>query len=479
MIDFRSETIYFILTDRFFDGDESNNKGKTDELFDPTKTDWFKYWGGDLRGIIKKLDYLKNMGITAIWITPVFHQIDHAIDANGTKMTAYHGYWAQDFKRIDEHLVDSDDDIQAFKNNDTVFDELIAALHKRKMKLILDIVCNHSNPHAEGGFSELYDDGKLIASYSEDNGSWFHHMGDVRNWNDLSQIQSNDLCGLSDFNEESIDFRNYIKESIKLWLGKGVDALRVDTVKHMPIWFWQEFTTDMYMYKPKIFMFGEWFQGGVFDKESVCFENRSGMSILDFSLRQAIENVFAKNYYQGFQEIVEVINRDGEFINANELVTFIDNHDMPRFLSINNSPERLRLAVDLIMTARGIPCIYYGTEQYLHNDSNYGNDPYNRPMMDKWDTTTRIYQDVSKLAKLRKKNIAIQKGVTFNHYVSPNNYAFSRAYMGNVCFVAINKGQSEWIKLQGCPLPNGLYKDELSEKEIQVFNGEVGIFRGK
>jgi len=479
MLDFRNETIYFIVIDRFFDGDLKNDMAKDSDMFDKTKTDWWKYWGGDLRGIIKKLDYLKEMGITAIWITPVFDQIDHGIGETGHKMAPYHGYWAKDFKRIDKHLVDKDDDIRVFKNNNTVFDELIKELHKRGMKLILDIVCNHSNPHTAGGRGDLYDDGKLIASYEEDKHNWYHHVGGVENWNDPEQVQRGDLCGLSDFNEESYDYRQYIKESMKLWLSKGVDAFRVDTVKHMPVWFWQEFTTDMLTYKPDIFMFGEWFLGGVYDSLSINFSNNSGMSMLDFSLRQAIEDVFAKNYYQGFYEIVEVLNKDGAFDNANELVTFVDNHDMPRFLSIRDDKDRLRLAINFIMTARGIPCIYYGTEQYLHNDNNGGNDPFNRPMMESWDTSTPIYKDISVLAQLRKINPAVQKGTMFHNYVTSDIYAFSRFYMGNSCLVAINRGNEELITVSQCHLPDGLYKDILSDREIQVQNGVTELYLDK
>jgi cyclomaltodextrin glucanotransferase len=266
---------------------------------------------------------------------------------------------------------------------------------------------------------------------------------------------------------------------MKMWLNKGVDAFRVDTVKHMPIWFWQEFTTDILTHKPGTFMFGEWFQGGVWDSNSVNFANKSGMTIIDFSLRQAIEDVFAKNYYQGFQEIVDVLNRDGEFISANELITFVDNHDIPRFLSINNTPERLRLSIDFIMVARGIPCIYYGTEQYLHNDTNLGNDPYNRPMMEKWDTSTIIYKDIAKLSKLRRENPAIQKGGTFYHYVSSDVYIFSRSYMGNYCFVAINRGDQAWIKISECPLPSGIYKEVVNDKEISVKDGNVQLLLDK
>jgi cyclomaltodextrin glucanotransferase len=472
MNDFRKQTIYFIVIDRFFDGNPENNTGKNPELFDSTKTDWWKYWGGDIRGIINKLDYLQGMGITSIWITPVFDQIDHVISPDGVKMAPYHGYWAKDFKRLDEHLVDRAEDVRVFESNQTVFDELIAEMHKRGMKLILDIVCNHSNPHVAGGRGELYDDGKLIANYDETN-NWYHRVGGIQNWNDLAHVQNNDLCGLSDFNEESYSFRTYIKHAMQLWLSKGVDVLRIDTVRHMPIWFWQEFMTDMKTVKPELFAFGEWFQGGCTDCASVEMANKSGMSILDFSLQQSIENVFGKNYYQGFLEIVNVINRDGEFNSANELITFVDNHDMPRFLSVCNDREKFRLAVDFIMVTRGIPCIYYGSEHYLHNDTNNGNDPYNRPMMNSWATDTDLYRDIKKLAELRRTNPAVQKGGTYHHVVTANQYVFSRSYMGYTVIAVINKGEPLTIEISDCPLSDGKYKDILSENSVNVKSRSV------
>ena len=117
-------------------------------------------------------------------------------------------------------------------------------------------------------------------------------------------------------------------------------------------------------------MFGEWFMGGVYDPDAVEFANRSGMSMLDFSLCFAMQNALAKD--RSMAEIADVIRRDGAYHTATELVTFVDNHDLPRFLSLRNDPARLRMAVDLILCGRGIPCIYYGTEQALHDDTNPG-----------------------------------------------------------------------------------------------------------
>jgi cyclomaltodextrin glucanotransferase len=198
--------IYFIVTDRFCDGDPANNTGKSRD-FDASKTDWWKYWGGDLQGILDKLDYLQGLGASAIWITPVFDQVDRLVPVGEVQMAPYHGYWAKDFRRIDEHLVESPDDVRIFSRDQTVFDRLVGAMHERGMKMVLDIVCNHSNPQSGGGRGELYDDGKLLASFDQDYGGWYRRLGGVEDWNDLNQVQTRDLCGLADFNEETHEFR--------------------------------------------------------------------------------------------------------------------------------------------------------------------------------------------------------------------------------------------------------------------------------
>ena len=471
MQDFRKETIYFIVVDRFCDGDPDNNLGKCDEQYDPTHTNWQMYWGGDLEGIITRLDYIFGMGASAIWITPVFQQVESVVIEKGVRRAPYHGYWAQDFKRIDEHLVNRDDDVRVFSRNDTVFDKLVKKLHERGGKLVLDIVCNHSSPHLPGGRGVLYDDGVKLASYDEDDGSWYHRLGDVKNWSDLNEVQTRDLCDLSDFNEESLAYRRYIKDAIKKWLSKGVDGLRVDTVKHMPLWFWQEFVSDMRRHEPGIFMFGEWFMGGVYDPDSVTFVHGSGMSMLDFSLRQAIEDALARDVYRGFAQVGDIFQRDGTLRTATELVTFVDNHDLPRFLSMRNDPARFRMANLLVMTARGIPCIYYGSEQLLHDDTDGGNDPYNRPMMETWDTTSSLYRELRILADLRRRNIAVQKGGTFQHVVTPDLFVFSRKYAGSSIVVAMNKGSPSAVQVADLPLPAGKHTCLLTGRTVDVKEG--------
>lgn len=469
-IEFRQETIYFIVVDRFYDGDPTNNEGPNPELYDPEGKDWGRYWGGDLQGVIDKLDYLKDMGVTAVWLTPLFEQVE----ALFVEQAAIHGYWTKDFKRLNPRFIATGDNPsinQTQETKDTVFDKLIDELHQRNMKLVLDIVCNHSNPDFSGKKGELYDDGVKIADFNDDEDNWYHHYGEVTNWEDEWQVQNCELSGLATFNENNIAYRNYIKSAIKQWLDRGVDALRVDTVKHMPIWFWQEFNADILTHRPDVFIFGEWIYSDPRNDRSVEFVNESGMTILDFGLCVAIRAALGQGAEAGFKLIQDVLDLDHRYYGATELITFIDNHDMPRFQSLNPDPQMLQLAISLIMTTRGIPCIYYGTEQYLHDDTEGGNDPYNRPMMEKWDTDSPIYRDVRLLSGLRRLNPAISMGSQWQKYLTADVYCYVRRYRDSVVFVAMNRGNAVTIKEVDTELPDGEHTEVLSRRKFEVKDG--------
>ncbi len=471
-IEFRQETIYFIVVDRFFDGDPNNSEGPNPELYDPEGQDWGKYWGGDLQGVIAKLDYLKNMGVTAIWLTPLFEQVE----ALFIEQAAIHGYWTKDFKRINPRFIGENEEPslnKTQKTRNTTFDRLVEELHKRNMKLILDIVCNHSNPDFSGKKGELYDDGVKIADFNDDQNNWYHHYGEVTNWEDEWQVQNCELAGLATFNENNNDYRDYIKSAIKQWLDRGVDALRVDTVKHMPIWFWQEFTGDMYKHCPDVFIFGEWIYSSPFDDRSVEFVNESGMSILDFGLCVAIRGALAQGAAGGFHEIQNVLDLDYRYKSATELVTFIDNHDMARFQSLNPDPAMLKVAIALIMTCRGIPCVYYGTEQYLHDDTNGGNDPYNRPMMTNWDPESEIYRTIRLLSGVRRLNPAVAMGGHWQQYITPDVYCYARKYRDSVCFVALNRGVATTLSEVVTCLPDGEHTCVLTRRKVEVMDGKI------
>lgn len=476
---FNDSVIYFAVVDRFRNGNEANDDGYNPASHDASRSDWSKYWGGDLDGVLEKLDYIKELGCSSVWLTPLFDQIDGLVDVEGRGMAAYHGYWAKDFKRLDEHLVGKPEDVRVFASDDTVFDRLVKSMHGKGMRMVLDIVCNHSSPAQRPdmggcpGKGEIYDDGKLLTSYEDDRLGWYHRDGGVRDWSNAAQVENGELCGLADFNESRIGYRTYIKDSMRLWLDKGVDAFRVDTVKHMPLWFWQEFVSDMLFHRPDLFIFGEWFQGGCYDYPSVQFANRSGMGMLDFALQRGLEECLARGAGAGFALVNDVFAKDQCFDDCRHLVTFLDNHDMPRFMSSGASPARVDMGLALILTCRGTPCVYYGTEQYLHNDTNGGQDPYNRPMMEKWETNTPAFRTIKRLAALRRDNPAIQRGSQRQKFLSPDVYAYTRVYRGNCCLAVFNRGADARVTLGNVELPDGIYKDALSDRAVTVRGGRI------
>ncbi len=469
-IEFRQETIYFLVVDRFHDGDPDNSEGPNPELYDPERQEWGKYWGGDLQGVIDKLDYLKNLGVTAVWLTPLFEQIEDLF----IESAAIHGYWTRDFKRLNPRFIGQDEDPSlnnTQETRNTIFDRLIEELHKRNMKLVLDIVCNHSSPDISGSKGELYDDGVKIADFNNDQDNWYHHYGEVTNWEDEWQVQNCELSGLATFNENNSQYREYIKAAIKQWLDRGVDALRVDTVKHMPIWFWQEFNADILAHKPDVFIFGEWIYSHPADEFSVEFANHSGMSMLDFGLCVAIRGALAQGAEGGFHLIQDIFDQDHCYQGATELITFIDNHDMPRFQSLNPDPAMLRVAIALIMTSRGIPCIYYGTEQYLHDDTDGGDDPYNRPMMENWDMETDLYWCIRLLSGVRRLNPAVSLGSQWQKYITPDVYCYVRRYGNCACFVALNRGAAVTVESVMTDLPDGEHTCVMSRRKFEVKDG--------
>lgn len=471
-VEFRQEIIYFIIVDRFHDGtsDEEEMAGQWDRgeragLLDKTWQEWGKYWGGNLQGIIDKVDYLKALGVTAVWLSPLFEQVDD-MQYNRAPM---HGYWTRDFKRLNARFLRSGDS-RSLSQSATLRD-LVQALHGAGIKLILDVVCNHSSPDINGSKGVVYDDGTMLCDYNNDSKGFYYHYPEVTDWEDEFQLIHHEMCGLATFNEKNIDFRNYIKSAIKEWIDVGVDALRVDTLKHMPIWFWQEFCADMKAHKPDLFLFGEYGFSKPWDQRSIDYANHTGMSILDFGLCDGIRFAFSGQEPGGFHQVERILSYDHVYERANELVTFIDNHDMPRFLSVVPDGRKLELAVALLMTLRGVPCLFYGTEQYLNNSTDGGQDPYNRPMMEQWDTDGPLFAMVRRLTELRRQNKALSFGSHQQRYVSEQVYAYSRHYRDFHVLVVLNQGEACTINIPHSGLQDGDVSCELSGERQQVVDG--------
>lgn len=463
--DFKKQVIYQVVTDRFYDGDTTNNNpSQSAGLYDPngftnpSAANWELYFGGDLAGIQQKLSYLQGMGIGAIWISPAVDNINVSIpDSNDNPTAPYHGYSAHDFQRIEEHFGD-------VSNSWSAFDSLTSAAHTDGMKIIVDFAPNHTNPQTSGEDGSLYNNGVYVTNYSQDTNGYYHHNPGISDFNDRYQLQYYTLEGLSDLNQENSYIDSYLKSALTQLQNHGADAFRIDAVKHVT-WGWEYSMANTAFTNKPSFFFGEWFLGNTSDPlfhDSYKFANRSGISLLDFSMNAAIRDVFASN--NNFSEIDSTLaTEDADFTWQNDLVTFIDNQDMARFLTVDNNINRLNEAYAFLLTCRGIPIVYYGDDQNLHNDTGGGTDPYNRNPMTSWSTSTTTYRLIGKLAGLRQSNDAVAYGSSTQRWINNDVYIYERQFFNDVVLVAINKNDTTGYSITGLDtaLPAGTYSDYL------------------
>lgn len=471
----KQDLCYQIATDRFFDGNTSNNNpAKSPNMYDSTKSNWKLYWGGDFAGIQQKLTYLKNMGVTAIWISPHVDNIDKPAVYGGVPNAGYHGYWTRDFMKTEEHF-----------GTLAEFDSLISAAHANNIKVIMDWAPNHTSPAnpSDPNFAEkgaLYNNGTFMADYINDPNGYFHHNGGITNYDDLYQSQYKNLADLADFEQQNATINTYLTNSANYWMNRGVDGIRVDAVKHMTQG-WQRSAIDKLLNNKDHFAFGEWYLGSMNDplyEQNVRFANDSGISVLDFYLNIAMRNTFGSG--GSFVSLDQAVDKTGvDYKYKENLITFIDNHDMSRFLTLQNNQTWLHQSLAFMMTTRGTPCIYYGTEQYLHNDTNGGGDPYNRPMMPGFSTTTTAYQLLNKLSTLRQSNPALAYGSHQERWINNDVYIYERKFFNDVVLVAMNKSATNYnITGLNTALPAGSYSDQLTGllggSSITVSSGSGG-----
>lgn len=363
--DWREKNIYFLMVDRFnFPGAPTTKtfSGNVDESYGQ------EIHGGNIRGITEKLDYIKNLGFKAIWITPVLkNQGD------------YHGYGIWDFKKVDPIFGNMED-----------FQELVRQAHQRDMRVILDIVTNHSADliGTKEGYYDWNSNGYSLRYHNENRKhrpaylaklDYFYNYGSITNWDDPVQILKGEFMGLDAFRTKNERVQQYLSYIYAWWILKtNIDGFRIDTVKHVHFEFWEYFlpyirNITQQIGKDDFLMFGE-----VWDSSDEVLAKYTGNnnnpdvelfdSLTHFPMYNTIQDVFKK------QEATDKISERVENLthyasnSKNRLVTFIDNHDVSRFL--NNYPNpateyypHLKLSYFFISTFPGIPCLYYGTEQ--------------------------------------------------------------------------------------------------------------------
>ena len=453
---FAKRAVYFLMTDRFVNGDESNDQrlqGGANRTFDRPvagapagESDNIGYLGGDFKGIENNADYLKEMGFDAIWLTPIIDNPDEAFtggdDVRWKGMfqdkgkTGYHGYWGSNFYRVDEHLPSKDLD----------FGMLNHELSERGIHTVLDIVANHgspafSMPSPQPKYGQIFDkDGKLVADHQNLPAA---QLDPVNNPLHRFFNAKTEMVQLSDLNETNPAVMDYLIGAYMQWIDAGADAFRIDTIKHMPLPFWAEFSRRIRAKHPGFFMFAEAFDYEAGKIAPFSWAENGGISVLDFPLKAKLADAFGRKQ-AGFQILDEVLHLDsGLYQNPYELMTFYDNHDMPR---LDAEDSGFIDAHNWLFTARGIPVIYYGSETgFMRGKAEHeGNRNYYGQARIDAGLNHPIYRGLQRIANIRRESPALQQGLQLNLLLKGNRAAFLRVFQhGDVtqtALVLLNKG---------------------------------------
>lgn len=480
--DWRDQVIYFVMTDRFDDGEPGNNDQGVDE-YDPS--DDAKYHGGDLKGIERRLDYIRGLGATAVWVTPpVANQWWNTTAHYG----GYHGYWAEDFMAVDAHNGSLAD-----------YQHLSGALHAAGMYLVQDIVINHTanyfsykggwkpseparhfsltpGPRGRTAPTQSPFDLNDVRDSAHRKAGIYHWTPDITDFNDPRQVLDFQLAGLDDLNTGNPRVRDTLRRSYGYWIrAAGVDAYRVDTAFYVPPAFFDDFLNSDDPDAPGILrvaaqtgrtqfhVFGEGFASDppYADTQARRIEgymrNDDGTPLLpgmlNFPLYATAGDVFARG-----RPTAELGHRIGSMMavhaRPHQMPTFLDNHDVERFLA-GGSQAGLKQGLLLLMTLPGIPTIYYGTEQAFTQP---------RATMfatgdaagDHFDTGAPLYRFIQRATALRREYRLFSRGtptVLADNAAAPGVLAYRMDHDGDAAIVVFNSADHDAL-LAG--LPTGL-----------------------
>ncbi|MET7364329.1 pullulanase-type alpha-1,6-glucosidase [Streptomyces sp. NPDC005566] len=484
--DLTREQFYFVMPDRFANGDTSNDRGgltgsRLETGYDPTDKGF--YQGGDLKGLADRLDYIKGLGTTAIWLAPIFK--NRPVQGAGDNASAgYHGYWITDFTQVDPHFGTNAD-----------LTKLIDKAHGKGIKVFFDVITNHTADtvdYAEkkygykpkGAFPYLdedgrpFDDAQGVAKTDADSfpytpvnagkkvPSWlndttmYHNRGDSTYAGESTEY--GDFSGLDDLWTERPEVVSGMEKIYEKWVRDfDIDGFRIDTVKHVDLDFWTQWATALDDYAAKrgrddFFMFGEVYSADTAITSPYVTRGRLD-STLDFPFQEAARQYASQG--APASKLAAVYGHDYRYTsdkaNAYEQVTFLGNHDMGRigtFLKQDNPKasdaellDRARLANELMFLGRGNPVIYYGDEQgftgaggdkdarqtlfasktadYL-DDDQLGTDRTHAS--DAYDTRHPLYRSIAALAELTREHPALRDGTQTERYAEGSVYAYSR-----------------------------------------------------
>jgi glycosidase len=481
--------MYLIMIDRFADGDPSNNDPPQSRgIYD--RKNKFYYHGGDLQGVINHLPYLKELGVTAIWLTPWYDNYDrlNQIELKEDKpSTGFHGYNPQDFYAVEEHF-----------GSFAKLRELVETAHRSGIKIIQDQVMNHTGP-----YHPWLDDPPTPTSF---NGTRAHHLkNSFQTWalHDHRAVESLKretmegwfLDFLPDLNQHDAEVSRYLIQNTLWWIGTtGLDGIRMDTWQYVPNSFWRDWTLAVKREFPNFRVVGEvkdgdvvhtsFFQGGEVGFDGVD----SGLdSLLDFPLFYSIRHAFAEG--KPLDEIPKTLAKDYLYTNPEILVTLLGGHDDGRFMSEKGATiEGLKLANAFVLTTRGVPQLYYGDELAMEGEdepATRGDFPGGFPgdkrnafsAAGRTKDEQELFEYIRRLTTLRRNLEPLRTGALVNLYVSEQQYAYARTTTrGAVVIVVNNDNDKASIEFDVARVASGVLKDQLGvSPPVQISAGKMRV----
>ena len=444
-----SDVIYLIMPDRFADGDTLNDHIRMKEGVDRSKPD--SRHGGDIKGIMDHLDYLRELGVTALWLTPLVE--------NDQPVYSYHGYAATDYYKIDPRFGTNDDYVR-----------LSEALHKRGMKLINDQVFNHCGsghwwikdlPSYDwlNQWPEFTRSSYRSGSVSDPCVSASDSIQFSRGWFDKS---------MPDLNQRNPYVKNYLIQNSIWWVEyAGLDGIRQDTYTYSFKDIMSEWGKRMMDEYPDFNIVGEcwmdypamvayWQKGS---RNGGGF-NSNLPAVFDFPLHNALIQAFneKEGWNTGILRLYEIISQDFSYPDPMNLVTFADNHDVNRYLDTqNNDIRKLKMAMAFIFTTRGIPEIYYGTELLLTTGADKGDGAKRKDVPGGWAGDKRnlftaegrnieendMYNFMHSLISYRKSNTALQSGKLVHFLPRDGMYTYFRYNSKSTVMVVLNNNEEQ------------------------------------